>query len=106
MLEKGVGRKFWTKDAADSATANLKVVDGLDAYGDRDLVIEAVFEDEAIKKGVFEKLDKVLAPNAVLTSNTSSISISSLASGLSERGARDSWARTSFRPSRACNWSR
>ena len=84
VLEKGVGRKFWTKEAADGATANLKVVDGLDAYGDRDLVIEAVFENEEIKKSVFERLDKILAPTAGLASNTSSISISSLAAGLSE----------------------
>jgi len=88
-LEKGVGRKFWTQEAASQATANLAVVDGLDAYGDRDLVIEAVFEDEAIKKAVFARLDKILSPAAGLTSNTSSISISSLAAGLSyERRAR------------------
>jgi 3-hydroxybutyryl-CoA dehydrogenase len=84
VLEKGVGRKFWSKDAADGAATNLAVVDGLDAYGDRDLVIEAVFEDEALKKSVFARLDKVLAPTAGLASNTSSISISSLAAGLGE----------------------
>ncbi len=83
-LEKGVGRKFWSQEAADAATANLEVVDGLEAYGDRDLVIEAVSEDEAIKKAVFARLDSVLAPTAGLASNTSSISISSLAAGLSE----------------------
>lgn len=84
VLERGVARKFWSKEAAEGATANLTVVDGLDSYGDRDLVIEAVFEDEAVKKAVFAKLDAVLAPAAGITSNTSSISISSLAAGLSE----------------------
>jgi 3-hydroxybutyryl-CoA dehydrogenase len=84
VLEKGVGRKFWTPEAADTAKANLTVVDGLDQYGDRDLVIEAVFEDEAIKKGVFEKLDKILAPTAGIASNTSSISITSLSVALGE----------------------
>lgn len=84
VLERGVGRKFWARESAELALANLRVVDGLDAYGDRDLVIEAVFEDEAIKRGVFARLDKVLAPAAGLASNTSSISIASLAAGLSE----------------------
>lgn len=84
VLERGVGRKFWTAEAAETAMQNLRVVDGLDDYGDRDLVIEAVFEDEAIKSEVFARLDRVLAPAAGLTSNTSSISISSLAAVLSE----------------------
>jgi 3-hydroxybutyryl-CoA dehydrogenase len=43
-----------------------------------------VFEDEAIKRNIFARLDKVVAPNAGITSNTSSISITSLAVGLSE----------------------
>jgi 3-hydroxybutyryl-CoA dehydrogenase len=84
VLERGVGRKFWTKEAADGAGANLRVVAGPDDYADRDLVIEAVFEDETIKRDIFTRLDRVLAPGAGLASNTSSISISSLAAGLSE----------------------
>lgn len=84
VLDRGIGRKFWTTDAAERAIANLHVVEGLEDYGDRDLVIEAVFEDETIKRNMFARLDRIVAPSAGLTSNTSSISITSLAAGLSE----------------------
>jgi 3-hydroxybutyryl-CoA dehydrogenase len=84
VVARGVDRKFWTQEAADGALANLTIVDGPDDYGDRDLTIEAVFEDETIKRDLFARLDKVLAPSAGLASNTSSISISSLAGALSE----------------------
>jgi 3-hydroxybutyryl-CoA dehydrogenase len=44
-----------------------------------DLMVEAVVEDAAVKKGVFRRADELLAPEAILASNTSSIPISSLA---------------------------
>ena len=84
VLERGVGRKFWTKEAAERAIANMRAVEGLEDYGDRDLIIEAVFEDETIKRNIFARLDKIVAPSAAITSNTSSISITSLAAGLTE----------------------
>ncbi|AIJ23254.1 3-hydroxybutyryl-CoA dehydrogenase [Amycolatopsis methanolica] len=52
----------------------------LDDFADRDLVIEAVAEDERIKIDVFERLDKIVQrPDAILASNTSSIPIMKLA---------------------------
>jgi 3-hydroxybutyryl-CoA dehydrogenase len=88
VLERGVGRGFWTKDAAEAALANLRAVDGLDDYGDRDLTIEAVFESEPVKREVFARLDKIVAADAALASNTSSIPITSLAAALSEQRRR------------------
>ncbi len=84
VLDRGLPRGFWTAEAAEGARRNLTVVDGLDAYGDRDLVIEAVFEDEAMKRGVFQRLDAILAPRAGIASNTSSISITTLSAAVSE----------------------
>jgi 3-hydroxybutyryl-CoA dehydrogenase len=84
VLDKGLPRGFWSKEAAETARANLKVANGLDAYADRDLVIEAVFEDEALKRDVFQRLDAILAPEAGLASNTSSISITTLGAAVSE----------------------
>ena len=84
LLERGVGRNFWSSEAAGSARRNLSVVDGLDDYADRDLVVEAVFEDADLKRDVFRRLDAVLPAPAGLASNTSSISIASLASAVSE----------------------
>ena len=88
VLEKGVARGFWSDEASRSATRNLVAVDSLDAYADRDLVIEAVFEDESLKRDVFKRLDDLLPPNAGLASNTSSISITSLSSALGEQRRR------------------
>jgi len=84
LIERGRERKFWSDDAAQMAAGSLRVVGGLDDHSDRDLVIEAVFENEALKRDVFTRLDKILAPGAGLASNTSSIPIASLASALSE----------------------
>ena len=84
LIKRGVGRGFWTAEAADSAGRNLKAVNGLDDHADRDLVIEAVFESVELKRSVFQRLDALLTPTAGLASNTSSISISSLSAGLKE----------------------
>ena len=50
-----------------------------DALKNADLVIEAVFEDMAVKQDVFAELDRVLRPDAVLASNTSYLDLNSLA---------------------------
>lgn len=52
-----------------------------DALADREIIIEAVAEDEAIKVGVFQKLDEVAGENAILATNTSSIPVIKLAMG-------------------------
>jgi len=58
----------------------IQVVNDLDALADRDLVIEAIVEDEAAKLAVFSRLDKVVTnPDAVLATNTSSIPVMKLA---------------------------
>jgi 3-hydroxybutyryl-CoA dehydrogenase len=82
VSERGVQRGFWSEEAANSAKANLKAAAGDDAFADRDLVVEAVFEDLAVKQEVFRRLDAVLAPEAGLASNTSSISITTLAAAV------------------------
>ena len=49
------------------------------AIKDADIVIEAVFEDMAVKKQVFEKLDAVMKPGAILATNTSTLDIDEIA---------------------------
>ena len=82
VLDRGVPRGFWSAEAAETARRHLYVADSLDAYADRDLVIEAVFENEALKRDVFARLDAILPPEAGIASNTSSISITSLSAAL------------------------
>ncbi|MDN5790377.1 MAG: 3-hydroxybutyryl-CoA dehydrogenase [Micrococcales bacterium] len=58
----------------------IQVVEGLDAQADRELVIEAIVEDEAAKVALFEELDRIVeSQDALLASNTSSIPIMRLA---------------------------
>jgi 3-hydroxybutyryl-CoA dehydrogenase len=67
-------------DSATEVLDRIRVVDGLEELADRDLVVEAILEDEAAKIALFRQLDKVVtSPHAVLASNTSSIPIMKLA---------------------------
>ncbi|GAA5121065.1 3-hydroxybutyryl-CoA dehydrogenase [Haloechinothrix salitolerans] len=67
-------------DACESALSSVSFTLDLDDFADRDVVVEAVAENEQVKVGVFERLDKVVArPDAILASNTSSIPIMKLA---------------------------
>jgi 3-hydroxyacyl-CoA dehydrogenase/enoyl-CoA hydratase/carnithine racemase len=52
------------------------------AFGDADLVIEAVFEDLAVKRQVFADLAQIVGPECVLATNTSSLSVTAMAEGL------------------------
>jgi 3-hydroxybutyryl-CoA dehydrogenase len=79
-LATALSRGKLSEDERDTALARIEVTHDADALADRELVIEAVVEDEAAKVAVFERLDKiVLSDDAVLASNTSSIPIMKLA---------------------------
>jgi 3-hydroxybutyryl-CoA dehydrogenase len=67
-------------DSATEVLDRIRVVAGLEELADRDLVVEAILEDEAAKIALFKQLDEiVISPHAVLASNTSSIPIMKLA---------------------------
>jgi 3-hydroxybutyryl-CoA dehydrogenase len=69
------------KDAdVQAALKRISHADSLDALGDCDLVIEAATEEEAIKRKIFQALCPKLKKSAIVASNTSSISITRLAS--------------------------
>jgi 3-hydroxyacyl-CoA dehydrogenase/enoyl-CoA hydratase/carnithine racemase len=55
---------------------------GLEAYEDCDLVLEAVFEELGVKREVFGGLEQVVAPECLLVTNTSSLSVTAMADGL------------------------
>jgi 3-hydroxyacyl-CoA dehydrogenase len=57
-----------------------------DALNDADLVIEAVFEDLAVKQAVFAELDRVCKPGAVLATNTSYLDIDRIAASITRSG--------------------
>ena len=62
--------------------ANIERSSELSTCSTCDLVIEAIIEDLDVKKTVFQSLEKVVAPDAILASNTSSLSITGIASAL------------------------
>lgn len=79
-LERGVSAGKITERERDQALGRLRFTTDLTDLADRQLVIEAIIEDETIKAGVFAKLDEIITdPDAVLASNTSSIPIMKLA---------------------------
>lgn len=55
--------------------------DGVDAYAGCDLVLEAVFEELSVKREVFGRLEAVVAPECLLVTNTSSLSVAAMADG-------------------------
>jgi len=71
--------------SADAAARLTALVTGSltkDAFADADLVIEAVFEETAVKQQVFAEVEAVVRPDCVLATNTSSLSVTEMASGL------------------------
>ena len=79
-LERGVSSGKITERERDAAVGGLKFTTDLADLADRQLVIEAIIEDEAVKSQIFAQLDKLITDaDAVLASNTSSIPIMKLA---------------------------
>lgn len=72
-----------TPDAKDATMARLNGSTSYDALAQADLVIEAVFEDMAVKHAVFAELDRVCKPGAVLATNTSYLDIDEIAAAIS-----------------------
>ncbi len=68
---------------ATAAAARIAAVPDLSALADAGLVVEAVVEDEGVKKDVFQRLDVLLPKESILATNTSSISITRLAASTS-----------------------
>jgi 3-hydroxyacyl-CoA dehydrogenase len=90
---------FFLPEAARMVTiGNLE--DNLAWLRDCDWIIEAVIEDRAIKRALFEKVQAVRAPGAVVSSNTSGIAISSIAEGFSEEWRRHFLGTHFFNPPR------
>ncbi len=79
-LDRQVSREKITAEKRDTALARITTTLQLEDLGQTDLVIEAATEREDVKNAIFERLLPHLKPETILTSNTSSISITRLAS--------------------------
>jgi 3-hydroxybutyryl-CoA dehydrogenase len=79
-LDRQIAAKKISGDEASQALTNVKTSIDLEAVANTDLIIEAVNEEEELKRKVFLSIMPYLEEHTVLTSNTSSISITRLAS--------------------------
>ncbi len=78
LVEKG---KIDTTEK-DRILNNILFVNNLDAFKDAQLVIEAIVENLAVKQEVFKKVEAIVSSDCIIASNTSSLSIASIASAL------------------------
>ena len=79
FLDDGVAKGKVTAEDKDRILANIKGTTKLEDLAGCELVVEAVVESIGAKREVFSTLDKVVKPDAVLASNTSSLSITEIA---------------------------
>ena len=78
-LDRVAKKQSWAPEQAPAILARIKGSASLDAASKCELVIEAVSETFALKKSIFEQLDKATPAGTILATNTSSISITEIA---------------------------
>ena len=78
-MARQVSKKVITEEQRQAALAKIEPAPAMEDFGDADLVIESATEKEEVKRRIFGDLCPSLKPDAILASNTSSISITRLA---------------------------
>ncbi|MDQ0826308.1 3-hydroxyacyl-CoA dehydrogenase/enoyl-CoA hydratase/carnithine racemase [Arthrobacter sp. B2I5] len=81
-VDKLLAKKRVSQDAANRTKALVTGSVSKDVFADADFVIEAVFEELHIKKQVFAELEGIVAPECILATNTSSLSVTEMAADL------------------------
>jgi 3-hydroxybutyryl-CoA dehydrogenase len=84
-LKKGVEKGRWTEEHVEETMKLLKGTTDLKDMADCDIVIEAATENVELKKKIFRDVDNICRKDAILATNTSSISITELASVVSNQ---------------------
>lgn len=80
LIEKG----RVTDDQAATIQGNITYSNNMDAFAECDVVIEAIVENPSIKKKVFDELQTIVSEKCIIASNTSSLSITSLAASINK----------------------
>jgi len=81
-LDKRVERGRMSRQRADEALGRISIAKDWDDIGKADLVVEAVFEDVAVKRAVMSQIEAVCRDDAIIASNTSTIDLDILAEDL------------------------
>lgn len=80
LLDRAVEKKAKTPIEAEEILKRIKICNEIREVAENsDLIIEAIYEDINVKKEVFREIDKYAKPNAIIASNTSSLSITEIA---------------------------
>jgi 3-hydroxybutyryl-CoA dehydrogenase len=80
IFERSVSKGRLTSGARDDMLGRLKIAQSLPDLADADFVIEAIVEDLAVKQRLFAELENIVVDNAIICTNTSSLSITGCAS--------------------------
>ena len=86
FLDRGVERGKLSAERRDAAVEGLSGTTELEALSDCGVVIEAIFEDEALKAETFGKLDEICGPETLFHTNTSTLSVTAIAAGSKHPG--------------------
>lgn len=82
-IDKLVAKGKYTEETKATILANVSTSTDINAAADCDLIVEAIVEKIEVKKAVFAELDKICKPETIFATNTSSISITEIASATS-----------------------
>jgi 3-hydroxybutyryl-CoA dehydrogenase len=85
-LQRQVQKGTITEEDRKTALARIVPVEGVEAFGDVDIVIESAAENEELKRKIFASLRGIAKPDAILSTNTSSIPITRLAAATARPG--------------------
>jgi enoyl-CoA hydratase / 3-hydroxyacyl-CoA dehydrogenase len=83
LLQEGVERKLFKPEKVAEILSRITATTDFNAVADADLVIEAVFEDKAVKIDLFKKLDAICSEKTILATNTSSFFVREFAEQIS-----------------------
>ena len=79
-FQKDIKKGLMTEEAAEEALKRLTITNDMTAVKDADLVVESVYENMELKKQIFTQLSELCREDIILATNTSAISVTSLAS--------------------------
>lgn len=80
VFDRLMAKASMTRELVDAILGRITYAKNIGELSDSEIVVEAVVEDLTVKKGLFETLDDTVADHCVLATNTSSLSIASIAS--------------------------
>ena len=78
-LDKQVAKEKMTVDQRNEVLSHIRITDSLHDLANCDLVIESIVEDLAPKQSLFSELDKIVKPEAILATNTSTLAVVKMA---------------------------